>query len=418
MRGARTILALVLSLAGGCGLTHEREGTMIEHDAGVPPGDAFVARPDAFVPPNDAWSPPFTIAPHGRAPIVPDQGGPRLAHPELVVVTYADDPGRALHESHLTWLVGSSWLRTVGADYGVGNGSILGLVERPDAAPNDISGAEIEAWIAAGTLDGTLPVPADGIDHALYVLFFPAHTTISDPLVGRSCETHAGYHISASTSDGRTFAYAVIPTCGSFNPALTDDEYQEAAVAHEVIEAATDPQPLTIPAFAFSTETPEWSPWLFAGAEVADLCEYRSGPGAVARESGFVACLVWSNSAAMRNDQDPCVPADVAIPYGGIAISPDTAQLAGPGETVRFDVVGWTTASIPSMGVAAFAAPSGDQSFVADVSLDATSLGNGTHATLAVTVPFGTPSGTYGLVYVQVTRGADSDLVPAVVVVP
>lgn len=422
--GHRSIaLCSALLLFTGCAITHERGddvGVLPLGDAGPLPTDAVVVRPDAFVPSRDAWTPPFAIAPHGPAPIVPDQGGRHMRHPQLVVITYADDPNRATLEAQARWLVGSSWLTTVGAEYGVGAGSILGVVERTVAAPATISGPEIQALLRAGIADHSLPTPAGGdLGEALYVAYFPAHTTITDPLLGTSCETHAGYHNETTTADGRPFSYAVIPSCGSSNPLLSDVEQEEEALTHEVIEAATDSLPFTAPGFAFSTTALVPSPWLVAGAELADLCEYRFGPSAFVREGGFVAARVWSNAAAALNDRDPCAPADLAVAYGSLSITPDEIVGVPAGSSTTFDVTAWTTARMPSLQVAALTSMATPGMFTPDAVLDHTSMNNGDHATLTVSAPFGTPSGYFGIVYVQVTNSTgDTDLLPVVVGVP
>jgi hypothetical protein len=231
--------------------------------------------------------------------------------------------------------------------------------------------------------------------------------------------THAGYHNETTTADGQPFSYAVIPNCGSFTGWLTDVEQEEEALSHEVIEAATDARPFNDVAFAFSANDPTWSPWLLAGAEVADLCEYRQGPAAFVRESGFVACHVWSNAAARANDRDPCLPADLAVPYGTVSVTPDAIQPVAVGSSITFDVTAWTNMRMPALSVVAFAGAASTQLFMPDVTLDRSSMNNGDHATLTVRAPIGTASGLYGIVYIQVmnTMG-DTDLVPVGVYTP
>ena len=75
----------------------------------TPPGDA--APGDA--PAGDA----IPSAPHEPFPQVPNQGGPRLVNPALITVTFKGDTRHTEFESYATWLVASSWLTTVGAEY-------------------------------------------------------------------------------------------------------------------------------------------------------------------------------------------------------------------------------------------------------------------------------------------------------------
>jgi hypothetical protein len=411
----RALLAALVLASTGCGISHERDlgdASLLPTDASMPLPDAFVVRPDAFVVRPDAWI-PFTPAPHGPLPVIPDQGGARISHPQLVVITYADDPNRASIEAHARWLVGSSWLATVGPEYGVGTGSILGIVERPELAPSTFSGPEIVALLRGGLDDHSLPAPTGPIEEALYLFYFPEWTTLSDVLLGTSCVSHGGYHNETTTSDGRPVSYAVLPTCSPFTASVTEIEQQQIAVTHEVIEAATDARPFTGPAFAFSQDAAVWSPWLIAGAEVADLCEYRTGASSFVRESGFVAARVWSNAVARLNDRDPCVPSNPAVSWGTLSVSPDAIQTLSAGGSTTFDVTAWTTQPMPALSIVAFPGTAGDGVFSPGVSLDRSSMNNGDHASLTVTVPFGTPGGQYGIAYLQVTYpSGDTDLVP------
>lgn len=418
--------ALLASVTTGCALSHERGGgdaRVSFVDSEPPPRDGGPRPPDGGPPPvdaflrRDAWSPTFTVAPHGPLPIVTDQGGRRMHHPQLVVITYADDVDRAAHEGLTRWAATSDWLATVGGEYGIDGATLLGVVERTDRAPSSITDEQIAATIRNGIANGTMPVPAGGVlDDALYILHFPPGTTITDDLVGRSCETFGGYHNESQTADGRLFAYAVVPSCPSASPDLSDLANEQVATTHEIFEAATDPLPFTAPGWAFGTTLADYSPWLFAGAELADLCEYRLGPAAYYREGGFTVTRIWSNAAARRGDVDPCVPWDGA-PYGTVTPAPGTVQFAAPGSTVTFDLAAWSTASMPSFQIGAFASSQGAGTFMADVFLDRSSVVNGDHATLTVTVPFDAQSQDYGLVYILVNDvNGNVDYVPVVVV--
>jgi hypothetical protein len=379
--------------------------------------DAAMDLPDTFVPPDDAWTPPdawtFVPAEHD-ATVIADQGGARLAHPQLVIITFSDDTNRASIEADAAWIVGSDWLTTVGAEYGIGHGSILANVRRTDAAPDTITTSDIETLLTNGIADHSLPTAADGtFDDVLYAIFFPEHTHISDPMLGDSCMAYGGYHYEAMAATGR-FSYAVIPFCPHFTPSLTGMEFEQEAFSHELIEAATDALPTTSPAFEFARSGFSYSPWLFVGPELADLCALRVGPRASVREAGFVATRMWSNAAAAAGDRDPCIPADPTLPYYSVAVSPASVQFVAAGTTTTFDVVAWTTAPMPDFAV--YTAPVGPATVTA--SLDRTTMNNGDHAMLTVTVPAGTPTDSYALVYVEYgTSGSEYDAQPVVVYV-
>ncbi len=418
LRSVAVATSWVLACSG-CALTHERstDGGPAIGDAGPLLRDTAPPPRDGWTPPNDAWTPPFVVAPHGPLPIVTDQGGPRMHHPALVVITYADDTDRAAHEALARWVVDSDWLATVGSEYGLGAATLLGLVERTERAPSAITGDGVAAMIRTGITSGTIPSPAGGaLDEALYVVHFPPGTTISDDRIGRSCESFGGYHDEATMTDGRVFAFAVVPSCPAGVPDLSDLGGEQVATTHEIIEAATDPRPFTGPAWAFGGTLFEYSPWLFAGAELADLCEYRIGPDAYYEAGGFTVTRIWSNAAAMRGVVDPCVPWDGA-PYGTVTPTPGTVQFVAAGQSTSFDLAAWSTALMPSFQIQAFAVAQGDGTFMAEVFLDRTSVVNGDHATLTVRVPFGTASQSYGLVYVLVNDVyGNVDYIPIVVV--
>src|SRR5262249_12301009 len=153
--------------------------------------------------------------------------------------------------------------------------------------------------------------------------YFPLSTTVDFDPYGSSCSSFSGYHSSAVTSDGRNFAYAVIDMCAVGSPDVSDLEWQQGTLAHELIEAATDASPLTDPGISFPDMGPPPSPWADVSGELADMCDQRMGPRSVIRESGFVAVLVWSNAAARAGDRDPCVPNDGTQPYWAVSITPD-----------------------------------------------------------------------------------------------
>ncbi len=409
----RLALCLVSFLAStGCSLSHERR----EADAGsVVEPDAFVSRPDAFRE-RDAWVAPFMMADHPPGTIVPDQGGARMAHPQLVVITFADDVNRATLEAHARWLVTSSWLTSVGAEYGIGAGTILEMVERTDAAPDTLTQTDIEAYLTAGIADHTLPTPADGtFDEALYMIYVPAHTLVTDADFGTSCVEWAGFHYEADNG-GRPFPYAVVASCDLRDARLTGVDLEEETAAHELFEVASDRLPISDPAFRFSETGFTYSPWLFLGGELADLCELGAGPNTIVREGAFVAARIWSNAAARSNDRDPCVPADPAAPYFAVAVSPDEALAVAPGASTRFELTAWSTAPVADFDVQAFA---GGGTFVPSVSLDASRMNNGDHATLTISVPRGTPSGSYAIIYMATVRSmTEYSYSPVVVYVP
>jgi len=322
----------------------------------------------------------FVTADHEPFPQLENAGGPILADPQLVTITF---PGYAYTsdvEDFGDWIVGSDWLITVGAEYGVGKGDHVQKVVMPEAAPITIDDEEIKAMLTSRIADGTLPTPPALQNDYLYMVYFPEETTIT--LFGsESCTGFGGYHVSVDT-DTLSFAYAVMPTC-------PDSGLQgvTGAASHEFIEAATDAHPLVDPAFQLTDYDSSWSA---LGGEVADLCVFGG-----LQAGGFYVTRSWSNAAAAAGT-DPCVPA-TKDPYFSVSPKPAAIQLASPGQTLKYTLTGWSTEKMDDWQLVAadgFGIP-------LDPKLDVNTMNNGKTATLTLTVPGGAPPQSFGLVAVM-----------------
>lgn len=244
-------------------------------------------------------------------------GGPILAHPKIVTVTFQGDPMRdAVRAFDDAITTSDFWHRTM-SEYGVGDGTSGGVVELPDTVTGtDVLDEDIQAMIAAKIGAGIFPAPdAD----TLYVLYYPAKVSL---LYNRgaalSCIEFVGYHSTFELSlDGGKIEvpYAPIARCSSGNPA-DDAKYVTVAASHALAEAATDPHPQSAPAYRLVTN----DAWLIAGGsvqndEIADLCGilrgFDAGAGPVQR--------MWSNAAAGAS-REPCQPADPNGVYFGAAV--------------------------------------------------------------------------------------------------
>src|SRR5690348_2574398 len=72
-------------------------------------------------------------------PTITSRGGPVMAHPQIVPIFYSDDPDVVPLTRFASWVGTSQWLAEVGTEYGVTGASVLGVVNRPGAAPDQIS---------------------------------------------------------------------------------------------------------------------------------------------------------------------------------------------------------------------------------------------------------------------------------------
>lgn len=276
--------------------------------------------------------------PDSPLPVVAFRGGAVMAHPALVPIFFADDPDVEALTRFSRWIVASRWLATVGSEYGVGVGSVLGTVQRSDPAPSSISDRQIVDLVYAGLADGSLPKPANGdLREVLYMLQFPRQTAITAG-GSMSCADFGGYHASARRG-GVEVAYAVIATCPGFVDGESDLENRFLVSSHEMIEAATDPIPDNRPGFQIGDPT---SLWLALGGEVADLCT-RGDSTATWIENGFVAQRSWSNVAAAAGD-DPCVPGQ-QDPFFTAAARLSTVPRIPPGGQQAIELTGWFSGS-------------------------------------------------------------------------
>jgi hypothetical protein len=168
----------------------------------------------------------------------------------------------------------------------IARGSFLGaFFIAPSISATTVSDDQVGTELAAQADSGVLPVPDA---NTLYMVHFPPGVTItqtaSDGTVYRSCVDFCAFHTSTTKTirgQSNTFAFAVIPDlsgpgCAPAPPpqrgcgdrSLFDNTTNTAS--HELIEAITDPQPVS-----------GWDSEL--NGEIGELCSFAlSGDGAYA----------------------------------------------------------------------------------------------------------------------------------------
>jgi hypothetical protein len=276
-------------------------------------------------------------APHPGMPQMPNNGGPVLHDAEIVTVTFPGDDLESQEQAFDDEIGSLSWWSTVHTEYGINPAKGAGHVTSADPLPDAMSADELEAWLGAKITDGTLPTPNDQTIYALYV---PATTIISfSPQEGggQSCNAFLGYHSAIWTTvnnQSLQVQYAVINRCGDFN-SVTE------TASHEFTEAATDPHPLTNPAYVFLND----NAWTIAGGEDGDLCSMVSS----VTENGYSLTRVWSNKNAKAGDQ-PCIPAPQNaqnLPYFNAGIVKDTTT-AHAGDKLQLEVDCYSFGPLPN----------------------------------------------------------------------
>jgi hypothetical protein len=272
----------------------------------------------------------FVPAPHPPLARIVTKGGPIIAKPRLVAVTFAGDPLADQLEAFVRALGGSMYFAQIGADYGVGPASALAPVRVAESGPASATDVDVKGWIA-GKLDGTHPEFSPAADDVIYVLFYPQTTTLREG-GAQSCDGFIGYHDATKVLTGATAVYAVVARCAGVSGVPDPLDAATAAASHEIIEAASDPEG-SAPAYSDTDDDdPAW-PLIFRGGEVADLCELPESPYVKPDALGFTVHRVWSNAAAQAGHA-PCLPAPVAPYWNSVPVLADTVTLNVNGASV------------------------------------------------------------------------------------
>lgn len=380
-------LALLGTLSGAC----DSSGVAPSLGASIDDGataDAGAIAIDAGVIDSGVWK----SADHEPFPRVTSAGGPVLAHADIVTIAFGGDAHESLVNEYVSWIVTSSWLSLVGKDYGVGAGTHSTHVVLTESAPSVAKTEDTQALLVRLMAAGTLPKP--GPDTLFFVLY-PATTTVSNfegrpnCAVGPSGEpTVGGYHWE-HTIDGNRFPFVVLPTCSS---GMNAQIYMEASASHEIIEAATDPFPVTAPGYGLANLQSGWSALV---GEVADLCQLLTWTN----YGGHWVHPSWSSSAALSGG-NPCVPQAAMDPYYNASLTPSDVLHVRAGDSVTLKVRGWSTAPMKRWSLSASAY--GD--FEPTLSLSQSSINNGESATLTIRVPPGQKPGATASVLLMSTR--------------
>jgi hypothetical protein len=278
-------------------------------------------------------------AAHPTPPQVVSWGGPVMAAPKVVPIFFSgDDRNMVTALEDFAARVGSTdyWAATT-SEYGVGPLSSLAPVELSERSRSSLDDRDVQTWLAKklNSNDPAFPAPDA---NTLYVLHYPAGTTIS---IGpdQSCVSFGGYHsnITLDAAHGsQHVAYAVIPRCGNFG-SLTGVDAITGTISHELVEAATDPLPMTTPAYADVDEQHGFWSSVLGGGETGDMCAQFPGSFTRFAELPYTVQRSWSNRAALAG-KDPCVPAmPGSVYFNAVPELEDdmTVSLQGQSSTVK-----------------------------------------------------------------------------------
>jgi hypothetical protein len=297
--------------------------------------------------------------------------------------------------------VGASmyWKAAV-SEYGVGPGTATAAVMLTETAPTTIDDNGIQTWLA-GKLNGDDQAWPANDANTVYVLHYPATTTITLQN-STSCNAFGGYHsnITLDANHGAAdAAYAVIPRCTDFPPLMGVDAVT-GTESHELAEAATDPYPMTNPAYASVDDGHFFWERVLGGGEVGDMCAQFPDVWNKWPDLDYTVQSIWSNASA-KAGHDPCQPAasspyfaaapvlkdTVTTTFGGMSLVQTCAKVP-VGGTGTVDIALFSDGATDSpftVSVKDFQAAIGNTAAL-DISLDNTTGLNGQtlHATVKV----------------------------------
>jgi hypothetical protein len=330
-------------------------------------------QPLSSLPAKTADSAGFIPAPHDPLPALERGQGRVLQAPRLVTVTFAGYELQAEAEAFGSFLAGSQWLRTIGAEYGVGAGSST-AIRLSDKPPPTLDANSLNALLAARIADGTLP-PPDG--NTLYVVYTSTLTWFLQQ-GGLICPGGSG-HVQGvgATAQGTPFPWIVGADCfGDLDDLVLD---VSLAVADAVTDPFLDSYRLPVPAPASAPQQ------LGAGAACLGTAPAAEGSYKLARS--------YSSQAASAG-KNPCLPVVAGEVFYSVSASPALVQEAAAGSTVTVDLTGWSDAAIDSWVLIPSAAAT---DFDPQMALDRVTMTNGGHATATFTVPATAQPGQVGL---------------------
>jgi hypothetical protein len=377
-------------------------------DAGAQAGDDAGPSSDAPAPPPDDGPWP---AGHYPMPQFTNMGGPVVASPKLIPVTFVGNTRRDAIRTFMTQFVADTdWWTAISSGWGVGTPSLGTAIELPDTVSGQTidDTAQLKPMLQNLVSTGALP-PPDA--NTIYTLFFPASTTISLPNYGSSCQAFGAYHDSVSIPANGTAqaAYAVIPDCPTAPAADEPMTTTTQDVSHEIAEAVTDPQPQVKPGWYgfndawFRTFGSPQGQGQGQG-EVADVCQ-RYQPVTDASGNELVRAWVDTAAAASHNPCQPSLPGTIfyslAVPTQTL-VSSDGYILVKKGTTKTVDAVFFSDAKLPSdaqltIGARAHGTLNPAIGTGITASLSLASAHNGMHVTVTLAVDASAASKDYAV---------------------
>jgi hypothetical protein len=243
---------------------------------------------------------------HPPLPQVLNLGGPVLANPVVLPISWAADPQAQYVEKILGELNGTGYWAATTGEYGVGALTVATPVHMTQAVPSSFTDTKFLTLISQNT-SGTSPAWGELDPHMIYLLVIPDGVHFDDGTGSICCSDYDGYH-SEGDSNGKHFPYAVVCTCPGFDgPQETPTQQLTEVTSHELVEASTDPYTSSNPAYAEAdADHAVWT--VTTDGELADMCELNDDAAYLPPGGTMTVQRTWSNRAAAAGE-NPCVPA-------------------------------------------------------------------------------------------------------------
>ena len=275
---------------------------------------------------------PTPVKPPIVFPQVLSRGGPVIAKPKVVPIVFSNDPLAADITAFTKKMAGAAYWSGTATEYAVGAITAGETIVVTEAPPANTTSTEIETWLVS-KLTGTNPAFGAPDPNTLYAIFYPSGTTITfeeaEESYGQSCEGYGGYHYEVNAG-GTTVGFAVHPRCGDLSE-LT------VTASHEYFEWATDPFPVTKPAYN-RLDDAHWAWQAVMIGELSDLCTFLDRDYITPPEVGNVVQRHWSNKLAKAGGF-PCAPLKKVPYWQAIPDTPDDAIVpdygGGYNKTIR-----------------------------------------------------------------------------------
>lgn len=272
-------------------VVHDMAGPMLPDLAGLPPADH-----------DPTQHPPLPT-------MTAFSGASTIKAPEIWTAYWTGDDALATKVNTFTsWMLGSDYWKNGMKDYGVGAGTAMGISPVGSAPPATITGTQLGAIVDANI--GTKGWPSAKTANTIISFVIDPATSVTDQ--GGSCVAYDGFH---QISPVKKIPYLVNAYCKNPATGMPDWNNFTVTISHEAGEAAGDWNLQHNRVVDSSTGTP-----YLGGGELGDLCISLNASIAADATNTYLVQRLWSNSVAVANNADPCLPADANTMWFGAGL--------------------------------------------------------------------------------------------------